>query len=47
MNEYRILSTTTADNLSEVVTKYLQQGWELWGDPFIKEGVYCQAITKK
>ena len=47
MIEYRILSTMTADNLSEVVTKYLQQGWELWGDPFIKEGNICQAITKK
>lgn len=47
MKEYKILSTTTADNLSEVVTKYLGQGWELWGDPFVKEGILCQAITKK
>lgn len=47
MKEYKILSTTGTDNLSEIVSKYLQQGWELYGDPFSKEGNYCQAMIKK
>ena len=47
MIEYRIISTDKSDNFAEVVTKYLQQGWELWGDPFFANGNYCQAMTKK
>jgi hypothetical protein len=47
MKEYRIISTNTADQLSEVVNKYFQQGWELYGDPFVKEGIFCQAMVKK
>jgi hypothetical protein len=47
MSEFRILSTSAAENLNDVVTKYLQQGWELYGDPFFGNGNYCQAITKK
>jgi hypothetical protein len=47
MKEYRIISTDKSDNFSEIVTKYLQQGWELHGDPFIADGNFCQAITKK
>jgi len=47
MKEYRIMSTTSAENLSEIVSKYLQQGWELYGDPFSKDSTYCQAMIKK
>ena len=48
MKEFKILSTSSADNLSEVITKYLIQGWELYGDPFSStSGLYCQAVVKK
>jgi hypothetical protein len=47
MSEFRVISTVSLENFSEVVTKYLQQGWELWGDPFLANGNFCQAITKK
>jgi hypothetical protein len=47
MKEYKIMTTNSASNLSEVVTKYLQQGWELYGDPFSRDGTYCQAMIKK
>jgi hypothetical protein len=47
MIEYRIISTDKSDNFSEIVTKYIQQVWELHGDPFFANGAFCQAITKK
>lgn len=47
MSEFKVISTGATDNFSEVVTKYLQQGWELWGDPFYANGNYCQAMIKK
>ena len=47
MSEFRIISTDKSDKFSEVITKYLQQGWELWGDPFFANGNFYQAMTKK
>jgi hypothetical protein len=45
--EYRVISTDKSDNFAEVVTKYLQQGWELYGDPFYASGNFCQALIRK
>ena len=47
MTQYRIFSTADALNLSVIVNKYLEQGWEVYGDPFFANETFCQAMTKK
>ena len=47
MTEYRIMTTNDATTLGAIVTKYLEQGWEIHGSPFYANGMYCQSMTKK
>jgi hypothetical protein len=47
MTQYRIFSTADTLNLSVIVNKYLEQGWEVYGDPFFANESFCQAMTKK
>ena len=47
--KYKILENGEASQLSKSVTKYLEKGWELYGNPYhmINENGYeahCQAI---
>jgi hypothetical protein len=48
--EYKLITTLT-DNLSKIVTKYLNDGWELYGNPYSSEVNYqhlsAQAVIKK
>ncbi len=46
MKEYELLLGVTAELLSIEVTKYLVEGWSLYGTPFSNEMYYCQAVTR-
>jgi hypothetical protein len=42
-SEYVMCVSNTATELSEEVTKYLSEGWELYGTPMISETTYKDA----
>ena len=49
VKRYRLISASTAADLSREVNKELEEGWTLYGDPSMtcdqNENFYCQAVT--
>ena len=51
-HKYKILHNSEQDLLSAQVTKYLAEGWELWGNPFAiifpssDVCMSCQAVVR-
>jgi len=44
--KYTLLEHLSPNDLSELVTKYLEMGWVLYGQPFTDStGYFYQAIT--
>ena len=47
MNQYQILEGYSVEDLSKTVTKFLREGWNLYGSIVIDEGgLIYQAMTK-
>lgn len=47
IEEYKLLNSSTALNMTTNVTTYLKQGWNLWGPGYCNtSGVHFQAMVK-
>jgi hypothetical protein len=44
--KYQLLAEGTNLKLTKDVNKLLKEGWELYGYPFIQDGLFFQAVTK-
>jgi hypothetical protein len=44
--EYMIMQEPGDDKLVQKVNNYLQKGWRLLGQPYTKNHLTCQAMTK-
>ena len=44
--EFKLIAESSNGNLSEDVSSYLKDGWELYGFPIVQEGIFFQAIVK-
>lgn len=41
---YELTSAKSGKELSRLVSERLQNGWELYGDPFMGDGIIYQAL---
>jgi hypothetical protein len=50
-NRYLLVMNEYASTLSSILERHLNDGWELYGNPFVfvrdYDDFYCQAIIKK
>lgn len=44
--EYIILASRKSEELSDLVTEYLNKGWQLYGPPFSDQHYWSQAVIK-
>ena len=44
-HKYRLLERPSSDELSDVVTERLANGWDLWGNPFVEVVGYERHVT--
>ena len=44
--KYQLLAEGTNLKLTKDVNKLLKDGWELYGYPFIQDGLFFQAVIK-
>ena len=46
--EFKVVNTPRHDRFEEIVTKLLNEGWSLHGNPFISQtGAMTQAMTRE
>ena len=44
---YKLIQEITATSLENVVNIYLEDGWQLYGNPSGNNGMYIQAMIKE
>lgn len=45
--KYRLVTQDTDTGLEEVINKLLQEGWKLYGNPFVDGRLIFQAMIKE
>ena len=43
--KYELMHATNPQDLSILINRMLNDGWELYGDPFGRDIYYCQAVV--
>jgi hypothetical protein len=43
---YQTVMATTPQQFDTAVTKLLNEGWQLYGDPYFADRHFCQALIK-
>jgi len=46
MKYYMVIIAPRPSELSDAVSSAIQEGWELWGNPFWAGENYCQAVVR-
>ena len=44
---YKIVVAASAADLSQLVNRYVSEGWKPQGGPFKRDGALCQAVVRK
>jgi hypothetical protein len=39
-HEFKFLESSSSEQFSELVTRHLAEGWDLWGNPVVQEAMY-------
>lgn len=45
--KYKIVAEASASDLNHYVNYYLDRGWELYGSPFTRNELLCQALVSR